>query len=169
MDEDPNVSDGYASPPCFMHELAEWQSPDLSADEVRALVAALRQLTAAGAARSGAMYRQAIDARPEMRSQLHDVARDSARCCATLATIAARLGAPAEGAAPEDAVGDIGTGDDAAFAGGLSRLRRDCGDAVHRLRESLPRLADDDLRSDLQAVLDLQLANLARCEAAAAA
>lgn len=161
-DEDPNVSDGYASPPCFMHELAEWNAPDLSPAEVVALVAALRQATGSAAARAGALYRRTSDAPPEVRSLLGDMARESARCSAILASLAARAGGTSPGGI------DAGDGrDGATHAEGLALLRSAHRDAVDRLRDALPRIADDGLRRELQAVLDLLRANLARAEAAA--
>jgi len=123
-EEDPNVVIVCSSPPCFMHELDPAYLGYLGRDEVRGLLEALLVAKWAGTEVEAAWVRAMLR-------------RHLARLGA------ARLPGPSHSRSEAAA--------DGAFAGGMA----DCGEdrLALRLREALPRLADDALQRDLAEVL----------------
>jgi hypothetical protein len=123
-EEDPNAVVVFASPPCFMHELDPSWLGYLGRDEVRGLLEALLLAKWSGTVLEAAWLRAMLR-------------RHLARLGATL-PVAPRH--PEGGAAAGGAVAARPAD------GGENRL-------TLRLREALPRLADDALRRDLAEVL----------------
>lgn len=149
---------GYASPPCFMHELDPRFLGYMSQVEVLALLNQLLESERAGARGVGEMSGQA--AGEQARTALREIARDESRFCAMLLRHIERLDG-----APSKATG--------AFHGKLAAvvalderlalLNRGQGWVARRLRDAMPRIADDLLRADLQEMLEVHLRNIERC------
>ena len=160
-EEDPNAeAPGYASPPCFMHEVDPAYAGAMPADELIALLNQLAEAERAGARVTAAYGGDAAD--PSLRTALREVGRDEARFCAMLSRHVERLGgAPshATGAFLEKALAVEGD------AARLAFLNRGQGWVVRKLRETLPKIADDRLHADLADMLAVHERNIARCDA----
>ena len=151
---------GYASPPCFMHEVAAHYAGRLTREETLELLNALLEAERAGVRVTGAYAREATGA--EVKTALREVGRDEGRYCAMLTRHIQRLGAaPTDrtGAFFEKAMAVAAERDRLAF------LNRGQGWVVRKLREALPRVPDDTLHADLKEMLATHERNIARCDA----
>jgi hypothetical protein len=159
-DEDPNALYRYASPPCFMHEFATWEAEPMSLVELRGLLNELLAGERAGARGVGEMCREPVG--PDLHIVLHGVAKDEARFCAMLTRHIERLGGT-----PNRATGGFYEKLRILETPGerLSLLNRGQSWVVRRLRQALPRIGDDEVRRELQEMLQVHLANIERCEA----
>lgn len=152
---------GFASPPCFMHELDPGYLGYLNTEELLDLLNVLLEGERAGAR---GIIEISHDAAPEHHEILADIARDEARYCAMLTRHIKRLGGrPSRntGAFYDKLIGAE------TFAARLDLLDRGQGWVVRKLRESLPRIHDDSLREDVAEMLDVHERNKARCNALA--
>lgn len=158
--EDSNALYRYASPPCFMHEFATWEAEPMSLVELRGLLNELLVGERAGARSVGEMCRETVS--PDLHIVLHDVAKDEARFCAMLARQIERLGGT-----PNRATGGFYEKLRILETPGERLSLLNCGQSwvVRRLREALPRIGDEQLRRELQEMLEVHLANIERCEA----
>jgi hypothetical protein len=162
-EEDPNAeAPGYASPPCMMHEMDPAYAGVLPRDELIALLNQLAEAERAGVRVTAAYGGDAAD--EAVRRALREVGLDEARFCAMLTRHVERLGgrpSHATGAFVEKALAVEGDGARLAF------LNRGQGWVVRKLREALPRIADDALHADLAEMLAAHERNIGRCEALA--
>jgi hypothetical protein len=158
-DDEPASPSGFASPPCFMHELDPAWMGYFPRDELLALLNLLLEGERAGARGVGALGRTA---EPHHRDVLSDVARDEARYCAMLTGHIERLGGTAsrETGAFYDKLLAAPTAADR-----LHLLDRGQGWVVRKLREALPRIGDDALHADLREMLVTHERNIVRCNA----
>ena len=159
-DEDPNVKPvGYASPPCQMHELEPDYLGYWSREEVLALLQELLEAERAGAKVTAQLGKAADEA--ELAAALHDVRDDEARFCAMLSRHIEALGD-----APSRRTGDFQAKVMAldGMEARLSLLNRGQGWVVRKLREALPRIADDALHAELKEMLETHERNIARCD-----
>ena len=149
---------GYSSPPCFLHELDPSYLGYASREEVLALLNLLLESERAGARGARQMSEQSTNA--EARTALHDIARDEARFCAMLSHHITRLGdmPNRRTGAFHEKLAEVEALDDQ-----LALLNRGQGWVVHRLREAIPRIADDPLHADLQGMLETHEHNIERC------
>jgi hypothetical protein len=148
---------GYSSPPCFLHELDPASLGYLTREEVLALLDELLEAERAGAFDAGRMSEQAAGARS--RSTLRGIAGDEARFCAMLSSHITRLAV-----APGRETGGFHAKPAAVgLDDRLKLLNSGQGWVVHRLRESLPAIADEPLRADLREMLEVHQRNLEQC------
>lgn len=154
---------GFASPPCFLHEVDPAYQGHLGQGETVAFLNELLEAERAGA--KGVALRARAAGDTALQQALRAVAQDEARFCAMLAghierlagTPSAKTGAFLQKLAP---VEDTGAW--------LTLLNRGQGWVVRRLSEALPRIADAGLRRDLEEMLDVHERNIARCDEMAA-
>ncbi len=123
-EEDPNATVVCSSPPCFMHELDPTYLGYLGREEVSALLGALLAAEWGGAVPDEACLRAALRRRLEEQGSRPDHAPGTSRDAAS--------GDSSASGEPPERVPD--------------RLAR-------TVRDALPRLYDDALRRDLEAVL----------------
>jgi 5-formyltetrahydrofolate cyclo-ligase len=153
---------GYASPPCLMHEVDPAYFGYLSAGET---VEQLNRLLSE--ARTAALVARRLSDRltkPTARRTLIDIATNEARWCGALhreieklhGTATREMGDPASAALAETDPQQS-----------LLALTRRHDRLVQQLRETLPRVAADDLHSNLDAMLGDHERNLGRCAALA--
>ena len=159
-DEGAEGEASYASPPCFLHELDPSFVGYLGRDETVALLNELLEAERAGARGVAEMSKAAAYA--DRRDVLAAIARDEARFCAMLNRHIVRMGG-----VPSKAIGAFldklaATTDPEAR---LALLNRGQGWVVRKLREALPRLYDESLAADLDAMLRDHVHNIARAEA----
>ena len=150
--------DSCASPPCFLHELDEAWLGYMTRPEVLELLNRLLEAERAGARGVGLMSRQEPAA--SRRDALRRVAADEAAFCAMLARHIVRFGgAPSRATgAFYDKLASLDT-----VGRRLELLDRGQGWVARKLREALPRIADDPLYRDLRDMLETHEANIARC------
>jgi hypothetical protein len=158
-DENPNAeAQGFASPPCMMHEVDPAYFGAMPAGELIDLLNALLEAERAGVRVTSVYGAEAAD--PASREALREVGIDEARFCAMLTRQVERLGG-----APSKATGAF-AGKAIAVAGDAARLdflNRGQGWVVKRLKEVLPKIADEQLHADLKDMLDVHERNIARC------
>lgn len=158
-DEDPNVTPiEAASPPCFMHEVDPAYAGYLDRAELLELLNALLAGERAGAIVALEMSRKATD--PDSRGLLVAVQRDEGRFCAMLSREIERLGGtPTRKVSPfRDKVLSL-----PGLQERLALLNRGQDWVVRRLREALPRVADNRLHEALVEMLATHERNVARC------
>lgn len=159
-DEEASSAGGsYASPPCFMHEVAAQYAGHLTREETLELLNALLEAERAGVKVTAAYAREAAD--DTVKTALREVGRDEGRYCAMLTRHIERLGgAPTDrtGAFFEKAMTVAAERDRLAF------LNRGQGWVVRKLRDALPRVPDDALHADLKEMLATHERNIARCD-----
>ena len=150
--------EGYASPPCSMHELDPSYLGYFSTAETIALLNELLEGERAGARAVGEMARDAQDR--SHGAALREVAMDEARFCGMLTRHVTRLGGTPSRAtgAFYDKVVTIEAPDER-----LAMVNRGQGWVVRRLREARGRIADGALLSDLDDMLKVHEINIARC------
>jgi len=149
---------GYSSPPCFLHELDPSYLGYSSREEVLALLNQLLEAERTGARVVRAMSEQSSGAR--IRTTLRDIAGDEARSCAMLFGHITRLGdrpSRLPGTFREELAASEVLDD------WLDLLNRGQEWVVRRLRDAIPRIADDDLRADLKRMLKRHERNIERC------
>lgn len=151
---------GYASPPCFMHQLDPSYLGYSSRTDTLALLNELLEGERAGARGVGEMGRQA--AGEQARTALFEIARDEARFCAMLIRHISRFsGTPSRvTGAFHEKLSAVESLDER-----LDLLNRGRGWVVRRLREAIPRIADLPLRADLQEMLEVHQRNTEQCTA----
>jgi 5-formyltetrahydrofolate cyclo-ligase len=159
-EEDPNARSGYASPPCYMHELDPSYLGYLNRDELVALLNRLLEAERAGARGLTEMSKSVGD--PRINAALRDVAKDEGRFCAMLASHIGRLGGEASQATGTFYQKLMATD---GLDGRLDLLDRGQGWVVRELREALPRIQDPDLHGDLSDMLAVHERNIERCSA----
>jgi hypothetical protein len=131
-EEDPNAEPiACSSPPCFLHELDPAWLGYLGRDEVLALLRALLEVRC-GSTRVEEAWRRAM-----LRRHIAHLDPQARHLAA--------VGAPGAAVAP----------DDDRPGGAQERPDRRVEALAARLREALPRVADDALRSDLAQVLGM--------------
>ncbi|HET8880815.1 MAG TPA: DUF6306 domain-containing protein, partial [Solimonas sp.] len=150
---------GFASPPCFLHELGDAR---FAGGDHDALIAALNVLLEAERAGARVAMRTAAECEdPARKSLVVDIQRDEARWCGVLTQAILRLGGT-----PSRRTGDF---HDKAMAipdvdARLAFLNRGQQWVVKRLRERLAELDDDILRGELTAMLDAHVRNIDRVQ-----
>jgi hypothetical protein len=157
-ERDDDVTDGYSSPPCSLHELDVSYLGYLAADEVLALLNELIEAERAGAKVVGRLGETATD--DNVATTLRAVAKDEARFCAMLRRHVARLGGTPSrktGLFHDKVMALEGIGPR------IELLNRGQGWVARKLREALPRIHDDALRRDLQEMLTVHERNIQRC------
>ncbi|MGE0733965.1 MAG: DUF6306 domain-containing protein [Alphaproteobacteria bacterium] len=158
-DDDPNSPPGsYASPPCFMHELNPAYLGYWNAAETVALLNELLEAERAGAKVATALGKTSGDA--GIKTLLRGIGADEAHFCAMLRREIERLGA-----APSLATGaffDKVMAQKAVDAQ-VALLNKGQLWVVRRIRDALPRISDDALRSELKHMLDVHVHNIERC------
>lgn len=157
--ETDTASAGYASPPCFLHELDPSYLGYRTREEVLSLLNELLEAERAGARGVRQMSEQAAGARS--RSALRGIAADEARFCAMLSGHVTRLGASPSrrtGRFHAKLAGVTG------FEERLKLLNRGQAWVVRRLRDALPGIADDALHADLREMLEAHQRNIEQCE-----
>jgi hypothetical protein len=149
---------GYSSPACQLHEVDPAYLGYASREEILALLNRLLEAERAGA--RGAREMGALAGSAQTRQALHDVARDEARFCAMLFGHIARLGGTPSRrtGAFHEKLAALETLDDR-----LQLLNRGQGWVVRKLADVVPKIAEDALRADLQAMLEAHRRNIARC------
>jgi nitronate monooxygenase len=149
---------GYSSPPCFLHELDPSYLGYSSREDVLALLNLLLESERAGVRGVRQMSEQSENARA--RTILREIASDEAGFCAMLFHHITRLGDM-----PSRRTGafDEKLNEAEAFDDQLALLNRGQSWVVQRLREAIPRIADDLLRADLQEMLETHEHNIERC------
>lgn len=157
-------SGGYSSPACYAHEVAPGyfgeQSP-MPVDELLQLLNTLLEAERAGAKVLAAFMDDYERDTPAWR-QLSAVQRDEAKNCAILIELIRSL----EGT-PSAATGDF-LGKALEIEGRTARLEflnRGQGWVARKIREALPEIADNTVRSALAAMYDSHLLNIEACEA----
>jgi hypothetical protein len=157
-DEDPNSATGFASPPCFMHELDPSYLGFATPAEVLALLNELLEGERAGARGVGALSRWPDERHP---AAMQAVARDEARFCAMLSGHIKRLG------------GTLSTRTGGFYQkllaletaeARLALLDRGQGWVVRKLDDFLPRIGDDLLHRDLKEMREVHISNIERCK-----
>ena len=146
--DDPNGETVYASPPCFLHELDPSYLGYLGRAETLALLSELLEGERAGAR----AVVEISNCDPSFRNSptMRRITKDEARFCAILARHIARLGGT-----PGTETGDL----DKKLAGlksvreRLELLDRSQARVASKLKEALPRIAEDILREDLRELL----------------
>jgi hypothetical protein len=150
--------ESYASPPCFMHELDPAYLGYLAPDDIVACLNELLEAERAGARGVGRMAREAAGS--ESAADLAAVARDEAAFCAMLSRHIRRLGgdpSPATGGFYDKLMARSGEDER------LKLLDRGQSWVVTKLKEMLPRLADEDLLEDLRRMCVVHEDNIRRC------
>ncbi len=149
---------GYSSLPCLLHELDSSYLGYSSREEVLALLNLLLESERAGARGARQISKRCSNAR--VRTVLREIAGDEARFCAMLCHHITRLGdTPSRRTgALRGKLAEAGALDDQ-----IALLNRGQGWVVHRLRDAIPRIADDLLRADLQEMLEAHEQNMGRC------
>lgn len=149
---------GYSSPPCFLHEVDPAYLGYSSREEVLALLNQLLESERAGARGVRQMSEQSASARTS--TALREIARDEARFCAMLFQHITRLGGTPSRhtGAFYKRLSAAGAPDDQ-----LDLLNRGQGWVARRLRDAIPKIADDLLRVDLQGMLETHESNIERC------
>lgn len=148
----------YASPACDMAQADPAYFGYLPREALLDLLNRLLEAERAGARAVQEMARQAADA--DRGAALREIAGDEARFCAMLSRQIARLdGTPsrATGAFYDKILALDGE------AARLDLLDRGQGWVVRKLREALPRIADDALHAELRDMLAVHERNIARC------
>lgn len=155
---DDEASQGFASPPCSLHELDPSHLGYMSHAELLDLLGQMLEGERAGARSVGRMSNSA--AAPQTAAALRDVARDEARFCAMLTHHIQRLGGTPSLAtgAFYDKVMALENPEQQ-----IDLLNRGQGWVVRKLRECLPRIDDLSLRVDLQVMLAVHEQNIAAC------
>jgi hypothetical protein len=148
----------YSSPPCQLHEVDPSYLGYSSREEVLALLNKLLEAERAGA--QGAREMSALADNSQVRTALRDVSRDEARFCAMLFGHITRLGET-----PSRQTGGFREKLAAlpALDDRLELLNRGQGWVVHKLREAVPKIAEDPLRADLEEMLAAHQRNIERC------
>jgi hypothetical protein len=149
---------GYSSPACQLHEVDPSYLGYASREDVLTLLNALLEAERAGA--RGAREMSVLADNAQTRQALHDVARDEARFCAMLFGHITRLGeAPSRrtGTFHEKLAALVGLDDR------LELMNRGQSWVVRKLAEAVPKIAEETLRADLQAMLDAHKRNIERC------
>jgi hypothetical protein len=142
----------------MMHEVDPAYFGAMPAGELIDLLNALLEAERAGVRVTSVYGAEAAD--PASREALREVGIDEARFCAMLTRQVERLGG-----APSKATGAF-AGKAIAVAGDAARLdflNRGQGWVVKRLKEVLPKIADEQLHADLKDMLDVHERNIARC------
>jgi hypothetical protein len=155
---DDAVASGHGSPAPGLHEVDPSRPGHASREEILALLNQLLEAERAGA--RGAREMSALADSAPTRQALHDVAKDEARFCAMLFGHITRLGeTPSRRTGPfHRKLAALETLDER-----LELLDRGQGWVVRKLADALPKIVDDALRADLQAMLDAHVRNIARC------
>lgn len=151
-------SAAYASPPCFMHEADPSYMGYMGTSAVLALLNEMLEGERAGAKVAGALRKHATN--PRVAALLIDIWIDEARFCAMLRRHIDRLGGtPSQktGAFQEKVLALEGMDER------LALLNKGQGWVVRKLREVLPQIDDDSLRTDLKNMLDVHEENIGRC------
>jgi hypothetical protein len=157
--EPPDVTEPFSSPPCFLHELDPSYLGYADRNEVLSLLNELLEAERAGVKVAVRLSQDASD--PSVDAALQAVAVDEARFCAMLCQQIERLGG-----APTRKTGDFHD-KVMALEGIEARLRllnRGQGWVVRKLREALPRIADEALRHELQEMLTVHERNIEHCD-----
>lgn len=155
--EEPEAGASFASPPCLMHELSEGYFGYMRGAE---LVTFLNELLEGERASARALA-QIAGSGPDTPTAvaLHDIARDEARFVAMLSRHVLRLGGT-----PSTRTGAFfhkliaAEGRDTH----IDLLNRGQGWVVHKLRDALPRIGDDELHRDLRQMLEAHEQNIRR-------
>ena len=149
---------GYSSPARQPHAATPASLGYANREEVLTLLNQLLEAERAGA--RGAREMSALADRAETRQALHDVAKDEAGFCAMLFGHITRLGATPSRrtGAFHEKLAALEELDDR-----LELLNRGQSWVVRKLSEAVPKIADDALRADLQAMLDAHKRNIERC------
>jgi hypothetical protein len=151
---------GFASPPCFLHEVDPTYLGYMSEEEMVAFLNELLEAERAGASGVGEM---AAPSDAAHRPLLQTVAADEARFCAMLTRHIVRLhGKPT--AVTGKFLDKLRATD--GLEAKLNLLNRGQGWVVKKLREGLQKIDDPMLYSDLREMLDAHEANIAECEKA---
>jgi len=156
--QDTHDGHGFASPPCFMHELDSAYLGFMATDEILALLNLLLEAEKAGA--RGVMRMARETETPGLANELAEVARDEAAFCAMLSKHIRRLGgepSPATGSFYAKLMARKGE------AERLALLDRGQNWVVLKLKEVLPRIGDDALHKDLANMLDVHERNIRHC------
>jgi hypothetical protein len=154
---------GFASPPCFLHEVDPTYLGYMSEEEMVAFLNELLEAERAGASGVGEMA-----APPDAlhRSLLQTVAADEARFCAMLTRHIVRLhGRPT--AITGKFLDKLRATD--GLEAKLDLLNRGQGWVVKKLREGLQKIDDPMLYADLREMLEAHETNIAACEQALSA
>ena len=156
--DDADATVGYSAPLRQLHEVDPAYLGYSSRAEVLELLNKLLEAERAGA--RGAREMSSLADSDRTREALQDVAKDEARFCAMLFDHITRLGET-----PSTRTGAFHQklADLQALDYRLELLNRGQGWVVHKLREAVPGIADDPLRSDLQDMLDAHQLNIERC------
>lgn len=160
-DDDPAIET--SSPACSMHEADEAYKGFAGKDELLAFLNELLEAERAGA-RVTLETARAAD-RDTIAELMRTIQRDEARWCAMLARHIKAFGAapsPDVGAFYAKAMAIADLGERIAF------LNRGQGWVVRKLRETLPRVGDNRLRTELAEMLRSHEANIALANEAAA-
>lgn len=147
----------YASPACLAHESEPTYMGYFSKDELLALLNELLEAETAGARATLASAREAGTG--PMAELMKDIHHDEAHWCAMLVRHIKE-----QGAQPSDKVGAfyekvMAIGD---MTERTSFLNRGQGWVVRKLREAMPRVADEGLRADFAEMLKAHEVNIAR-------
>jgi len=151
---------GFASPPCFLHELSPDYLGYMPRAEVIELLSVLLESERAGARGVAALRKSAPESAD--RGLLREVAMDEARFCAMLSRHIERLGGRPS-AATGSFLEKLLAKDN--FAAQVALLDRGQAWVAQRLREALPRLEDRLLQGDLTEMLAVHEDNIRRCAA----
>jgi 5-formyltetrahydrofolate cyclo-ligase len=155
-----DAAPSFASPPCALHELEPAARGFLSHTETLELLCELLEAERAGARAVSAMSRESIA--ENRHTLLRRVAMDEARYCAMLTQQIVRLGGTptlATGAFYEKL---LATKEPDRR---LDLLSRGQAWVVRKIREALPRIADDALHRGLKEMLEVHERNVAGCVA----
>jgi hypothetical protein len=153
------VTEPYSSPPCFLHEIDSSYVGYTGREEVLALLNELLEAERAGVKVAVRLSQEASESAVD--AALQALAVDEARFCAMLCQQIERLGG-----APTRRTGDFHN-EVMAVDGIEARLRlldRGQGWVVRKLREALPRIADEALRHELQEMLTVHERNIEHCD-----
>jgi hypothetical protein len=157
-------TDRLASPACALAEVDPAYRGFMTRDELIALLNELLEAEQAGVKTANAFLEDAGDG--PTAALLRDVRRDEARYAALLGRLVAGLGGTPSGKVGgfyERAVAIDG------MAARLAFLNRGQGWVAKKLREALPRIAEDNVHAALKEMLETHDANIARCAPFAAA
>ena len=157
-------TDRLASPACALAEADPAYRGFMTRDELIALLNTLLEAEQAGVKAVNAFLDEAGDG--ATAALLHEVRRDEARYAALLGRLVVELGGT-----PSAKVGDFY--ERAIVIDGmaprLAFLNRGQGWVAKKLREALPRIAEDHVHAALKEMLETHDANIARCAPFAAA
>ena len=157
-------TDRFASPACALAEVDPAYRGFMPREELIALLNELLEAEQAGVKVANAFLDSAGDG--QTAALLRDLRRDEARYAALLGRLVNDLGGTPSGKIGgfyEKAVAVDG------MAARLAFLNRGQGWVVKKLREALPRIAEDNVHAALKEMLETHDANIARCAPFAAA